>query len=163
MIAGLSAAAALAAAGYVYWDYASHFEIDRRRLRRRAPVRRRAKVSGFVAEVPVTDNQHVDAGDLIARIDDRDYRVALAQAEAQVAAAQANIDNVDAQIAVQQAQIDQSQAQVEADRSRARFRRAAGGALDDLVQRGAGTVQRAQQYSSTLRQQQAAAKTARPR
>src|SRR6266436_2275365 len=52
------------------------------------------KVSGYVSQVPVTDNQHVAAGGVIARIDDRDYRIALAQASAQVAAAQASIQNI---------------------------------------------------------------------
>src|ERR1700722_14329289 len=40
------------------------------------------KVGGFVADVFVTDNQPVKAGDMIARIDDRDYQVVLAQDEA---------------------------------------------------------------------------------
>ena len=71
------------------------------------------KVSGYITAVPVTDNQHVAAGQVIARIDDRDYRTALAQAEAQVAAAQASIENIDAQIAVQQAQVAQNESQVQ--------------------------------------------------
>jgi membrane fusion protein, multidrug efflux system len=56
------------------------------------------KVGGYVTEVSVTDNQHVKAGDLLALIDDRDYRNAVDQAQAQVAVAQANIGNVQAQI-----------------------------------------------------------------
>src|SRR6202042_288653 len=71
------------------------------------------KVSGYITAVPVTDNEHVAAGDVIARIDDRDYRIALDQAEAQVVAAQASIENVDAQLDVQQAQISANQAQVD--------------------------------------------------
>ena len=58
---------------------------------RRASSPSRRKFSGYITAVPVTDNQHVVAGQVIARIDDRDYRTALAQAEAQVAAAQASI------------------------------------------------------------------------
>ena len=50
------------------------------------------KVPGYITAVPVTDNQHVATGKVIARIDERDYRTALAQAEAQVAAAQASIE-----------------------------------------------------------------------
>ena len=38
------------------------------------------KVAGFVAEVAVTDNQAVHAGDLLVRLDDRDYRAAPAAA-----------------------------------------------------------------------------------
>jgi hypothetical protein len=48
--------------------------------------------------------------DVIARIDDRDYRVAFEQAEAQVAAAHASIEHIDAQRDVQQAQIGVNQA-----------------------------------------------------
>jgi membrane fusion protein (multidrug efflux system) len=50
---------------------------------------------------------------VIAQIDQRDYRNALAVAKAQVAAAQANIETIDAQIVVQQAQINANEAQVD--------------------------------------------------
>lgn len=50
------------------------------------------KVSGYISDVPVNDNQPVKAGDVIARIDPRDYQTALDQARANVAAAQATID-----------------------------------------------------------------------
>ena len=39
------------------------------------------RVSGQIEEVYITDNQHVKAGDLIAVIDDADYKVKLEQAE----------------------------------------------------------------------------------
>jgi hypothetical protein len=55
----------------------------------------------------------VAAGDVIAHIDDRDYRIALQQAEAQVSAARASIENIDAQLDVQQAQISANQANVD--------------------------------------------------
>jgi membrane fusion protein (multidrug efflux system) len=42
------------------------------------------KVAGFIAEVAVTDNQAVSTGDLLVKIDDRDYRAALAKATAAV-------------------------------------------------------------------------------
>jgi Biotin-lipoyl like len=48
--------------------------------------------------VPVTDNQHVAADDVIARIDDRDCRIALEQA--QVAGAEDGIQNIEAQMSV---------------------------------------------------------------
>src|SRR5271169_4798135 len=44
------------------------------------------QVAGFIAEVAVTDNQAVHAGDLLIKLDDRDYRAALAKATAAVAA-----------------------------------------------------------------------------
>ncbi len=118
------------------------------------------KVSGYVSQVPVTDNQHVAAGGVIARIDDRDYRIALAQASAQVAAAQASIQNIDAQVTVQRAQINASQAQVEQAQATLVFAQQQSDRYQELAQRGAGTVQNAQQYSSQLLQQQAALKSA---
>ena len=42
------------------------------------------KVSGLIATVAVTDNQAVRAGDLLVKLDDRDYRAALAKARARV-------------------------------------------------------------------------------
>ena len=114
------------------------------------------KVPGYITSVPVTDNQHVASGDVIARIDDRDYRNALAQAQAQVAAAQASIENIDAQITVQQAQINANQAQVDQAQATLVFGQQQATRYQDLARTGAGTVQNAQQYSSQLRQQQAA-------
>ncbi len=161
LAAGLAGAVAVAAAGYVYWDYAAHFEATDDAFIAARQFAVAAKASGFVAEVPVADNQHVAAGDVIARIDDRDYRVALATAEAQAAAAKANVDSADAQLQVQQAQIEQGQAQVESADAALAFAEQQASRYDELAQRGAGTLQNAQQYSSALRQQQAAVKTAK--
>ena len=69
------------------------------------------KVGGYVSTVEVSDNQAVRVGDVLFRIDDRDYRARLAQAEANVAAARARLANVDAEMPLQEAQIRQAQAQ----------------------------------------------------
>src|SRR5579863_4620622 len=53
-------------------------------------------VAGFITKVAITDNQKVRAGDLLVRLDDRDYRAALAKAEAAVAGQQATLANLDA-------------------------------------------------------------------
>jgi membrane fusion protein, multidrug efflux system len=113
-------------------------------------------VSGYITAVPVTDNQHVAAGDVIAHLDDRDYRVALAQAEAQVAAANASIQNVDAQLDVQQAQIASNQAQVDQTQAALVFAQQQADRYEHLEQTGYGTVQNSEQYTSQLHQQQAA-------
>jgi membrane fusion protein, multidrug efflux system len=68
------------------------------------------KVSGFIAEVAVTDNQLVHRGDLLIRLDDRDYRAALDRAEAVVAGQQATLANLDATRRLQDAMIRQAQA-----------------------------------------------------
>lgn len=104
-----------------------------------------AKVGGYVRQVPVTDNQHVNAGDLLARIDPRDYKTALDQAQARVAVAQANIDNIRAQIESQRQQIDQAKAQLDQADAQLKFAQQEESRASDLVQKGAGTVQREQQ------------------
>jgi len=113
------------------------------------------KVGGYVTEVPVTDNQHVKAGDLLVRIDERDYKIAIDQAEAQVAVAEANIGNVQAQIDSQHQQVDQARAQVDQAEAQLKFAEQEESRAKDLVDKGAGTVQREQQTRSDLLAQQA--------
>lgn len=69
------------------------------------------KVAGYVMAVEVDDNQTVSAGQVLFRIDDRDYRARLAQAVANVEAAQARLINVDAETELQHALIRQAEAQ----------------------------------------------------
>src|SRR5580704_5393225 len=63
------------------------------------------RVSGYLTEVLVGDNERVTAGQVMARIDDRDFKVALDQSKADVAAAEAAINSKKAQLDVQQAVI----------------------------------------------------------
>jgi membrane fusion protein, multidrug efflux system len=148
--------AAVLGGGYVYLDYVEHFQSTDDAFIAARQSALAPKVSGYITAVPVTDNEHVAAGDVIARIDDRDYRIALDQAEAQVAAAQASIENTDAQLLVQQAQISANASQVEQAKAALVFAEQQNARYQDLAQKGSGTVQNAQQYSSQLRQQQAA-------
>jgi len=147
-------------AGYLYWDYSAHFQSTDDAFIAARQFAVAPKVAGYITAVPVTDNQHVAAGDVIARIDERDYRIALEQAQAQVATAQASIENAAAQIAVQQAQIAASQAQVEQAQANLVFAQEQAARYQGLAQKGSGTVESAQQYASQLHQQEAALKTA---
>jgi membrane fusion protein, multidrug efflux system len=146
--------------GYLYWDYTSHFEYTDDAYIAARQFAIAPEVSGYITAVPVTDNEHVNAGGVIARIDDRTYRAALAQAEAQVAAAQASIENVDAQLSVQQAQIAADQAQLAQQQAALVFAQQQAARYQYLAHTIAGTVQNAQQYTSQLRQQQAAVDSA---
>src|SRR5260370_14373366 len=150
------------AGGYVHWSYASHFQSTDDAFIAARQSSLAPKVSGYITAVPVTDNQHVKAGDVIARIDDRDYRTALEQAKAQVAAAQASIENIDARLDVQQAQIAANQAQVEQPQAALVCAEQPAARYEHLRQTGYGTVQNAQQYTSQLHQQQAALASAQP-
>lgn len=141
--------------GYLYWDYARHFETTDDAFIAARQFSIAPKVSGYVTSVPVTDNQHVTAGSVIAQIDQRDFRTALAQAQAQVEAAQASIQNIKAQINVQEAQISANEAQVQQAEAGLVFAQQQAARFRDLAQKGAGTVQDEQQFDSQLRQQQA--------
>jgi membrane fusion protein (multidrug efflux system) len=72
------------------------------------------KVSGFITQVAVIDNQPVHKGDLLIKIDDRDYRAALARAEAMVAGQQATLANLDATRRLQDSVIEEAKAQIAA-------------------------------------------------
>jgi membrane fusion protein, multidrug efflux system len=88
-VVGLILAIPVAAGAYVYWDYSAHFQSTDDSFIAARQFAIAPKVSGYITAVPVTDNQHVAAGQVIAQIDPRDYRVALDQAKAQLAHDQA--------------------------------------------------------------------------
>ncbi|MDK4741816.1 HlyD family secretion protein [Rhizobium sp. CNPSo 3464] len=113
------------------------------------------KISGYIAEVLVNDNDHVKAGQVLARVDNRDYRAALTQAQADVKAAGAAITNLDAQIALQQSVIDQAKATIVASQASLTFAEADAQRSQNLIRNGAGTTQRAEQ-SQSARDQAAA-------
>jgi membrane fusion protein (multidrug efflux system) len=113
------------------------------------------KVSGYLAEVLVGDNQSVKAGQVLARIDDRDFRTALNQAHADVAGAEAAVRNLDAQIALQQPIIAQETADVAAAEANLQFAREEQARYDGLMKSGSGTIQRAQQTDAALREKMA--------
>jgi membrane fusion protein (multidrug efflux system) len=69
------------------------------------------KIAGYITEADVVDNQAVRAGDVLFRIDDRDYTARLAEAAANIQAAQARLANVDAEITLQHALVRQAEAQ----------------------------------------------------
>jgi len=113
------------------------------------------KIAGYISDVSVNDNAHVTAGQVIARIDPRDYQTALDRARADVAAAQATIATLSEQIEQQKLAIEQVQQTVASDQaalvySQQDFRR-----YTDLERTGYGTVQRAQQAQSDVTQKQA--------
>jgi membrane fusion protein, multidrug efflux system len=106
------------------------------------------KVGGYLREVLVTDNQPVKAGELLAKIDDRDFVTALDQARANVTAAQADVANLEANLKRQQAVISQARATVEVDQANLRFLQQDNDRYANLARTGSGSVQNAQQALS---------------
>lgn len=95
------------------------------------------KVAGYVTVVEAGDNQAVRAGDVLFRIDDRDYRARLAQAVANFEAAQARVTNVDAETRLQQAFIRQAVAQNRSAEAELSLARRAWDRRSELIHRGA--------------------------
>lgn len=126
------------------------------------------KISGYIRTVNVSDNQQVKAGEVLATIDDRDYRVALETAQANLQISQAKLTSIQAQLDQQQANIAQQEASVSASQATLnyagqnadRYRRLlkTGTATADEQQKSASVMQTA---AAQLKQNQAAVVSAR--
>ena len=142
-------------AGVMYWLAARHYETTDDAFVDARSFSVAAKVGGYVTDVLVTDNQHVETGAVLAQIDTRDYVAARDQAQAQVEQAQANIKNVEAQIFSQEAQVQQARDQADQAAAQLQFAEQEASRAQELVQKGAGTVQQQQRTKSDLEAQQA--------
>lgn len=69
------------------------------------------KIPGYVATVPVKENDHVKAGDVLVTMDDGDYRIALSQAEAGIDTQNRTLDRIKAQTEAARASLQQAEAQ----------------------------------------------------
>lgn len=142
--------------GIAWYLHARHYESTDDAFIDGRPVQMSPQVTGSIVRVNVTDNQIVKTGDLLATIDARNYQAAVDQADAQIRQNEAAVKNVEAQIAGQKAQVDQASQQVTEAASSLKFATDENTRYQDLVQKGAGTVQRAQQASSDFNGKQAA-------
>lgn len=124
---------------YSGWRWAqSSSEVSTDNAYTRAEVTSLAsKVAGYVTSVEVGDNQTVQAGDVLFRIDDRDYRARLAQAEANVDAAKARLANVETQVELQRALVRQAEAQRQSSNAELGLAVKDSDRLRELVQYGA--------------------------
>ncbi|MBV9217902.1 MAG: HlyD family secretion protein, partial [Methylobacteriaceae bacterium] len=99
-----------------------------------------AKVSGYIEAVPVVENTWVAAGDILVRIDDGDYKLAVQSAKDKIATQEATVGRIAQQGQAQVANIAQAQAQVtaaqaDAVRALAAFDRANALAKNDYATR----------------------------
>lgn len=151
VLALLAGTAAVAYYGHDYWTNGRYLESTDDAYVKADSTIIAPKVSGYIARVLVGDNQPVKAGQLLAEIDDRDFKAALGQARADVAAAEAAVRNLDAQISLQQPIIEQGTADVTAAEANLKFAQEEQTRYDGLMKTGSGTVQRAQQTDAALR------------
>ena len=108
------------------------------------------KVSGYIADVLVGDNEPVKAGQILAKIDDRDFRVALDQAKADLEAAKAAVATKFAALTTQRAVIDAAKATIAVDQATLTFAEQDDKRYAQLASNGNGSVQNAQQAASRL-------------
>jgi len=153
--AGASVIAGVIVYGQYYWTTARFLVSTDDAYLQADNVLISPKVAGYISEVLVSDNQPVHAGQVLARIDDRDYRTSVALANADVAAQQAVIDSLDQQIQAQQLAVEAARANIVADQADLTF---AGQDYDRymyLSRSGAGSVQEAQKATSAIRAKRA--------
>jgi membrane fusion protein (multidrug efflux system) len=145
--------AALAGGSYYGWDYwtVGRFNVSTDDAYVQADsVTIAPKVSGYLGEVLVGDNEAVKAGQILTRIDDRDYRVSLDQAKADVLAALAAVESKKAAIETQQAVIEAAKATVTVSQAAQVFAEQENKRYADLASTGYGSVQNAQQAASRI-------------
>jgi len=117
------------------------------------------KVAGRIDRVPVADNQRVSAGEIIAHIEDDDYRTALEAARGKIRAAEADIANLKAAQQRQAAMIEAALSTVKADEAALQFARQNAVRYRALSAGGASTIE--QQQAADDRQREAIARLAR--
>jgi multidrug resistance efflux pump len=117
------------------------------------------EVSGRIVELHVIDNQYVRMGDLLMVIDPTNYAIAVSQAEASVQQAHASVQTIDAQMIVQEAQINANRAQLDQAQAALAFAQKQASRYQDLAQKGAGTIESAQQFAAQFAQQQASVRS----
>jgi membrane fusion protein, multidrug efflux system len=148
--AGLVAIAAVGWYGYDYWTVGRfHVSTDDAYVQADS-VTIAPKVSGYLSEVLVQDNETVKAGQVLARIDDRDYKVALDEAKANVLAAQALIDSQQGAVETQTALIDTAKGSVAVDQANEVFAEQENERYGHLATTGYGSVQNAQNASAKI-------------
>ncbi len=155
---GVGAIAIIAAVGYYGHDYWQNgrFEVSTDDAYVQADHSSIApKISGYLAEVLVKDNETVKASQPLARIDDRDFRAALDQAKADVAAALATIEAEQASLDIQQSTIAAARATLDVDKANETFAEQNNKRYASLASNGYAAVQTAQQAASQIAAAQA--------
>jgi membrane fusion protein (multidrug efflux system) len=117
-------------------------------------------VAGFVSQILVTDNQHVQAGQLLIRLDGRDFQAALDHAQAVAAKEQAALAGLEAKYVLQQAMVRQAEADLNAKTARATFAVADAVRYRQLASTTFGTRQNAERAAAVDEEAQSSIKSA---
>jgi membrane fusion protein, multidrug efflux system len=104
--------ALLAGGAWYYYKVNEHFVSTDNAYVQQDKVSVSAEITGRITNVGVRENQHVNAGDLLFRIDEEPFRIAMAQADASIAAAQVNVVGLQTVYATSGVDIDSAQEDV---------------------------------------------------
>lgn len=160
IVAGI-AVIGLVVGGVVWWQGKQRWEATENAFVQADTTEVSPQIDGYVVEVLVRDNQRVEAGQVLIRLDDSDAKAALAQAEANLAALQAGVQNVDARAEQEQAVIASraaavTQAEAQADLARQQVAR-----YGRLAEQGWVSQQRIETEQAGVRTAQASVAEAR--
>ncbi|SKA16420.1 HlyD family secretion protein [Consotaella salsifontis] len=106
------------------------------------------KVNGYVGEVPVEDNQVVEAGAILVKINDEDYQAQVNEAQANVEASQADVARAETEEARQASAVDQAKAQLASAKIQATFAQSQVDRYAPLVKTGAQPEERLSELKS---------------
>jgi membrane fusion protein (multidrug efflux system) len=114
VLMGIGALLALAAASYgVHYVLVGRFHVSTDDAYVRAnSTTLGARVSGHIAAILPGDNVVVRTGDVIFRIDDGDYRIAVDAARTKIATQQATVDRIGRQVTALESSVEQAKAQL---------------------------------------------------
>jgi membrane fusion protein (multidrug efflux system) len=118
-------------------------------------------VAGFVAQILVADNQHVRAGQLLIRLDPRDFRAALDHARAVLTERRAALAGLNAKYVLQQEMVREAEANLNAKLAQATFAQQDAVRYHDLALTSFGTKQNAERTSAADKAAQSATQSAR--
>ncbi len=156
VVVGMLLLGAAGAYGWQWWTVGRFFEETEDAYTAADTVAVSPRVGGQVIEVLVRDNQRVEAGQLLARLDDADLIVAQRVAAADLQSAEADVAGLTAQIALLPSAVEQAEADITAGEAQVAFAQAEARRYQDLLRTGSGTVQRSQQADADIKGRQAA-------
>jgi membrane fusion protein (multidrug efflux system) len=155
---GLAVALAVGALGYGYywWTFDRFFQKTDDAYVGGDVTAISPHISGFIAQIAVTDNQEVEAGQLLIRLDDRDVRAVADHAEAVLRQQKAMLTSLLAKFVQQQSTIQQAAADLNAKVAQADFAKVDAERYRTLARTSSGSRQD-EQRTSALDQQASAA------
>ncbi len=161
IVVGSVAALAVVAGGTAWWLNKQHYEATDNAFVAADKVSVAPQVDGYVAEVLVTDNQSVAAGQVLVRLDTAPLKAKLAQAEANAAALDAAVRGVDDKASLERAMIAQKAAGVDSAHASSQLAQAELNRYGTLAGQGWVSPQRAQTARAAAAQANAGVAQAR--